>query len=135
MNANGGQNAAAYAGGGSGGSVYLVTQGIEGSGSITANGSYGSGRGADGGEGRIALYYDNGTIDNFSMTTYGATAGEGGNGASGTIYLKGPDNVYGDLIVSNNGQTATARTPISSSLTEIDSLTLGMNVNINALTV
>lgn len=88
--------------GGSGGSVYLNTDTLTGTGSIQANGFNlvdGSGHYYidiyAGGGGRIAIYYhDMSGFEKANITAFGYGAG--------TIYLKSSTQKYGDLIVNNN---------------------------------
>lgn len=101
-------------GAGAGGSVWLNVGTLNGIGYISANGgnstaaSYPSG----GGGGRIAVYY-NALAGAFSYPTnvfsglraYGgyATTNSVYMAAAGTIYLKQTSQVYGDLLIDNNG--------------------------------
>jgi len=105
LSANG-ENGSAHhysnSGGGSGGSIYIITHILEGSGFITVNGGQGnySSCGGGGAGGRIAVYYDlkdnfNGKIEAFGETGFQA-------GGAGTIFLKSPLQEYGDLIIDNN---------------------------------
>lgn len=98
---------------GSGGSVYIDTQTLSGSGIIRANGPQsGTPAYGNGGGGRVAVYYTAlsggfasvGTqisnIQAFGGTQTSTTT----RGAAGTVYLKGSSQTYGDLIINNNGQ-------------------------------
>ncbi|PLW80539.1 hypothetical protein C0585_02095, partial [Candidatus Woesearchaeota archaeon] len=87
-------------GGGSGGSVYIYANKVEGNSYISANGGNAYEYGGAGGGGRIAIYYGN-LSDGISITAYGGSNG-GRSGASGTIYLKADSQTYGDLIINNN---------------------------------
>ena len=101
-------------GGGSGGSIYVITESISGTGTISADGGdwspdhYYAGGGSGG---RVALCYDTSAYN-------GEITAKGGlgfyNGASGTIYKKAFSQQYGDLIVNNNG-TDGAITPLKHS--------------------
>ncbi|MEA3430518.1 MAG: hypothetical protein U9R08_04560, partial [Nanoarchaeota archaeon] len=113
--------------GGSGGSVYIITNSIYGAGTITANGGDGSdsaydqGPGAGGGGGRIAIYY----TDDYSNMTITAQGGARLNsktrdGGAGTIYLQGPG--FSELIVDNLGR-ATSETTLKENL-NVDNLTI-----------
>jgi len=106
---NGGSFSDYASGGGSGGSVWLDVDTLEGSGSITANGGTGQdeddGDSGEGGGGRIAIYYD---TDNSSVTTAAHTSNQtipfpsSEHGGAGTIYTK--DNAAnGNIIIDNNG--------------------------------
>ncbi|MBU0758151.1 MAG: DUF2341 domain-containing protein, partial [Nanoarchaeota archaeon] len=80
---NGGISYTYAAGGGSGGSIYIITDKIEGSGTITANGGAGGNDnydGGGGGGGRIALYYyDNLFTGDISVNgTWGYNYGNNG---------------------------------------------------------
>lgn len=91
-------------GAGSGGSIYIRTNVLEGSGKILANGGNTDSAGAGGG-GRIAIYYNSmdeftGEIDAFGGDC--AYCGFTSKGGAGTIFLKQNDKTYGDLIIDNN---------------------------------
>jgi len=96
------------AGGGSGGSVYIIAGVFNGSGSIDSSGGDGGvdvGSSIDaggGGGGRIALYY---TTNEFigNVTAYGGFGtGSALDGGAGTIYEKLDSETYGNLIIDNN---------------------------------
>ena len=71
-------------GGGSGGSVWIATGTLAGSGKVTANGGNGYGNGAGGGGGRIAITY---TTNNAMLKSISVSGGSGyNNGSVGTIY-------------------------------------------------
>ena len=81
-------------GGGSGGSIYITTNNLAGSGLIIADGGeseYGSGGG-----GRIAIYYDSNDFTGFIRAF-----GKSGGGA-GTVFIKSSAQEYGDIIIDNN---------------------------------
>lgn len=117
VSANGGPglNVGSYGGGGgSGGSIWIDTTTINGSGIIRVNGGEGrteywdrSGAGAGG---RIALYYSNGSfpLTNFNniQARGGVNSGDGSlNAGPGTIYLEQKDVEsahQGKLMVDNN---------------------------------
>ncbi|MBF0244311.1 MAG: hypothetical protein HQL31_03445 [Planctomycetes bacterium] len=118
---------------GSGGSVYLTTKSLSGSGSIAANGGD-SGWGGAGGGGRVAVYLTDAS-DDFSsfdglITAYGGDATNGDpikDGAAGTVYLEtiaqGSGN--GELTIDNptGRKTSTVTgvvTPIHSGITGTD---------------
>jgi len=88
---------------GAGGSVYLTTGWLTGSGTIQANGGISSGSGAGGGGGRVALILT-GTGADFSQwngtnTAYGGTPA---TAAAGTVYRRTQSGVD-TLIIDNNG--------------------------------
>ncbi|MFZ2188856.1 MAG: InlB B-repeat-containing protein [Candidatus Moraniibacteriota bacterium] len=92
--------------GGSGGSIWLSTGTLLGSGTISANGGagyagtyYSNGGGAGG---RIAVYYAD---DSSSSNIFQAYGGSGyAVGGAGTIYKKASSATYGNLIIDNNNQ-------------------------------
>ena len=102
--------------GGSGGTIFVTSYALSGSGNISVNGAtptYGAGGG-----GRISITLLNGT--DFSNFT-GNMSSFGGSGsypaAAGTIYLKAANQNYGTLIVDNNGVSTGATTLISNNVT------------------
>ncbi len=103
-----------YPGGGSGGSIQIETDLLEGTGTIAADGGHGfctSGIGGGGGSGgRIVLRYDAAGATFPALHAYGG-GGEGNaatasrRGSAGTIYLRPSrldDGVLGELIIDNN---------------------------------
>jgi hypothetical protein len=79
-------------GGGSGGSVYIVTKKIEGSGTIRANGGNGGASegvyyGGGGGGGRVAIYYKEKKFNANNIYAQGGTGAK--DGKDGTVYLAG----------------------------------------------
>jgi hypothetical protein len=91
--------------GGSGGSIYITTGTLAGSGTLNVRGGNGNsshgGAGAGAG-GRIALIY---TTDSssYSYSLFGGNNGSGtGNGGSGTFFKKSGAQSYGDLTIDNN---------------------------------
>jgi uncharacterized repeat protein (TIGR01451 family) len=89
-----GENATSWRGGGSGGSIYIKTNVLKGSGIISANGGN-SGPGGSGsnpgggGGGRIAIYY-NENLFSGSISAYGGTGSPAGS--SGTVGLFDQDD-------------------------------------------
>ncbi len=99
------------AGGGSGGSIWISTQTLNlgASGQIMANGA---GTGGGGAGGRIALYYESGTISGVARARGGATTeSQYGtqHGGPGTVYW-GPTNT---LTVDNGGNNGAAAELVS----------------------
>lgn len=80
-------------GGGSGGSIWIVTNLLEGSGTVRANGGNSADStndGGGGGGGRIALYFSTNTALFSALTANGGTAASTGfPGENGTIFLGG----------------------------------------------
>ncbi len=101
-----GTSGTAYAGAGSGGSVYLSAASLAGSGLISGNGGTGgsgccAGTGGGGGGGRIAVVYGAGsTLDSLTVQTLGGPGNV--RGGAGTVYLKPASAVRGSLIIDNN---------------------------------
>ncbi|MCL4278473.1 MAG: hypothetical protein KJZ60_02130, partial [Ignavibacteriaceae bacterium] len=100
-------------GSGSGGSVYLRTDGLVGTGSITANGA-GSAAKRGGGGGRIAIYANN-AVSNPSRTAGGGITGNVlNNGTDGTVLPTIYPSVTTDSISDNyTGTSATANYTIT----------------------
>lgn len=94
------------AGGGSGGSVYLITGTLAGAGTISVNGTDAYRYGGAGGGGRLAVYYttDSSTI---SYQAFGGNIGSsGGNiAAAGTIYKK-PSSGNASVTIDNTNRNA-----------------------------
>ena len=110
------------AGGGSGGSILISTKMLSGSGTISANGGFGTLMGGGGGGGRIAITYDTNLFTG-TISAYGA--GGYSWGGAGTIYLKSnipsPGSLLGTVIVDNGGRAGTNTTfGTSSSPTSIN---------------
>jgi len=96
-----------YSGGGSGGSIYIITNNLTGSGQILVNGGnsgnndsvYSGGGGAGG---IIAVYYQTSDFSG-EITTFGGLGIQ--SGGAGTIFLKSANQEHGDLIIDNNNQS------------------------------
>ena len=88
---------------GSGGSIWIKSGTLSGTGAILADGGNSSGR-SGGGGGRIAIYLT--ASDDFGAVTNSARGGDQRSdrtrdyGAAGTIYRQGMSATYGDLLVS-----------------------------------
>ena len=113
--------------GGSGGSIWLTTSSLTGSGTIKANGGTAKhGEASGGGGGRVAVWLTG--SDSFGSVVTEAHGGDAGgiggyrDGAAGTVYKQTQTQGAGKgtLIVDNTGQAATTyaeeRTEISSSV-------------------
>jgi|GEM_PF-5747628 len=99
--------------GGSGGSIWIRTSSLAGTGSVEALGnranysSYG-----EGGGGAIAIEYS--SVDPETTLLGGLHAGTGTYGVpggAGSVYTFGPDSTYGDLVVDNHGAAGVTRLP------------------------
>ena len=87
--ANGGESAGSAAGDGSGGTVNIATNDLNGTGYITVNGG-GNGTGVGGGGGRIAIdYSDTFTLPEANITALGGSGQYGSAGQIGSFYLNG----------------------------------------------
>jgi hypothetical protein len=107
-------------GGGSGGSIWIETGQLAGSGQISANGGPGTPNdgglllgSSGGGGGRIALYYDTSTFTGAIEARPGSST-EGGNGGAGTIYLK-PSLALGGQLIVDAGLSDPAEAPLPGS--------------------
>jgi hypothetical protein len=102
ISADGGRGLGQGGGGGSGGSIWITTSNILGSGAISANGGGTDGLGGGGAGGRIAVYFQTNTFTG-PITAFG---GVGGNiGAAGTVFIHAPGP--GTLVVDNGGRSGT----------------------------
>ncbi|MEI8061294.1 MAG: hypothetical protein WCG99_03315 [Candidatus Berkelbacteria bacterium] len=90
-----GNNVGGWSGCGSGGSIYIVATDMSGAGTISANGGSVSGN-ADGGGGRIALYYTGA----YSLDPTKVLASNGGAATDGSVFVF--DKTNKDLTVSKN---------------------------------
>ncbi|MCY2987758.1 MAG: Ig-like domain-containing protein [Planctomycetota bacterium] len=85
VTANGENGVNSEQGGGSGGSIWITTGTLQGSGSLRADGGAGNGSGGGGGGGRIAVYYNQAdAFTGFTNSTAKSAAG-GQAGAVGTV--------------------------------------------------
>ena len=107
--ANGQTNAENGSAGGAGGSINIRVGKIGGTGLIQANGGASGFNSGGAGGGRIAIHWEEGTIDDLEIEAKGgASVGgqfNGGQpGGAGTVFLNGPgQGEEGRLIVSNRG--------------------------------
>jgi hypothetical protein len=92
-----------------GGSIWLVTPALNGSGVVEAKG--GGGLSGNGGGGAISIEYTTsiGAIVK-NVAAFGG-ADTGGLAGAGTIYVKQPTGAYGTLTVNDNGKTGTTELP------------------------
>ena len=102
-----------------GGSVWIIAGRLSGAGSIEALGgrnsqccNYGGGGG-----GALAIEYTDPATKLPKLLAYGPSSNR--TGGAGSIWVKGPSSVYGDLTVDNNGATSTV------GVTELPSLGKG----------
>ncbi|HNQ68782.1 MAG TPA: T9SS type A sorting domain-containing protein [Bacteroidales bacterium] len=120
-------------GGGSGGSIWINTSDLDGSGAdISALGGDGGNPsggydGGGGGGGRIAIYYDTDNSTSFTYSAFGGVGNSAQTGGAGTIYLRDKSS-YADLIINNNNLSNTpGLTPLDMNQTE--------NVDFGTITV
>ncbi len=105
-------------GGAAGGSLFLTTGRLTGSGTISAKGG---GNSPGGGGGRIALVLTNAAASFTEFTGPITASGQGtGPGGAGTVYLRAPGQGTneGTLIVDNNALSATVGALITTSVTD-----------------
>jgi hypothetical protein len=89
---------------GAGGSVWITTGRMSGSGSIETNG--GQGYYGIGGGGALAIEYTDATSTLPTLSSRTGPNKPGGNGrygGAGSIYVKGAGSTYGDLTIDNEG--------------------------------
>nr|XP_054759174.1 uncharacterized protein LOC129265182 [Lytechinus pictus] len=117
-------NGAAGGPGCSGGSIWITSQELKGSGIIMVNGGQGwSSSLGGGGGGRLAVYYK--TLDWWfgEFQAYGGSASNQRNGGAGTVYLE--DQSIGrqnqTLYMNNNGQLPPSEVIASYDLVSLDS--------------
>ena len=109
VRANGGGSSSPYCGGaGAGGSIWIAVDTLAGSGTIEAKGGnrHTAAFGAGGG-GAVAIEYggSSGTVlDN--VTVHGGVAEDSDLAGAGTLYLKGPEDWLGRLVVDNTAAEA-----------------------------
>jgi hypothetical protein len=86
--------------GGAGGSIWITANSVAGGGLVRANGGharYGTGAG-----GSIAIEYASGTMPLLvAATTNTSNSGSDKTGSAGSLYLRGAQSVYGDLVFDN----------------------------------
>ncbi len=120
ISAAGGSATNSNSGGGSGGGITLTAGTLSGSGVIAANGGAGLGLGGGGGGGRIAITYTTGAFSGL-MSAYGG--GGYAWGGAGTIYTRGNNRSWGQVLADNGGHVG-ANTSWSSPVT-IDLTVMG----------
>jgi len=121
LRADGGDAVSSASGDGAGGSIWLETDRIGGSGTISANGG-GTGGHTGGGGGRVAIYagFVDPNADLGGLRDVTAFGGDGfyGNGSAGTVYVELPGQPQGALFLdagldgTTTSQLATPLSPI-----------------------
>jgi hypothetical protein len=96
MTSNGVGGQGAGAGGGAGGTINISVDTLSGPGVVQANGGGGE---VGAGGGRIAVRYATLNTDPAQFEALGGQGGSGRIGGNGTLYLKGPGQTYGDLVL------------------------------------
>jgi hypothetical protein len=100
---------------GAGGSIRVDANSLSGTGAIRAEGRGRIDFESAGGGGRIAIYYGTLTLDRASISAAGGAHNDAlGIGSAGTVFLKGPGSVFGELIVDNGGRNSSKTTPLPS---------------------
>ena len=92
----------ASTGAGSGGSVYITTSVLSGTGIIRANGGGSSSGSGAGGGGRVAIYYDANNFTGNIQAFGGEDADNVVNGGPGTVFMSQGET--GNLVIDNNGR-------------------------------
>lgn len=108
ISANGGGSTSGTTSGGAGGSIWIITDVLDGAGLISANGGAYGGAG-----GRVAIYRNSGNLSLYTKANVQAfgrqpNGSAGRNAGAGTIYIDEDGEIggNGDLIVNNNGLAA-----------------------------
>jgi len=100
MRADGNVGTGFQAGGGSGGSIFLITRSLSGAGLLTANGG---GNEVGGGGGRISIHHTDLSTKDSSLIRALGFDGPNGDGGNGTVFLKGPEELNGTLVIDGQG--------------------------------
>ncbi|HMP96754.1 MAG TPA: Ig-like domain-containing protein [Kiritimatiellia bacterium] len=87
-------------GGGSGGSIFLVTRTLSGLGLVTANGG---GNEVGGGGGRVSVQHTDISTKDTSLIRAVGFDGTQADGGNGTVFLKGPEDNNGTLMIDGLG--------------------------------
>ncbi len=87
-------------GGGSGGSIFLVTRTLSGLGLVTANGG---GNEVGGGGGRVSVQHTDISTKDTSLIRAIGFDGTQADGGNGTVFLKGPEDNNGTLMIDGLG--------------------------------
>lgn len=114
-------------GGGSGGSIWIETNNLTGSGFIHANGGTGGG---DGGGGRIAVYY---TSTTYPLDGQHIHANGNNNAGPGTVYLKDENTGFEKLLIDNSGKTTTLYATLPTGSYSYDEIELTNNGSLRVL--
>ncbi len=142
--ARGGTAASSWAGPGAGGSIWLTTSNLVGSGTLNADGGShttdSTGAGAGGGRIAVILTGVDGGFGSVAMTAYGGTAygRTGWDGAAGTVYKETANDAAGrgELIVANASRSSDRVTDLAGTVyggadpaltLEVGRLTFGAN--------
>ena len=100
VRADGNTGSGWQSGGGSGGSIFLVTRSLSGLGLITANGG---GNEVGGGGGRIGIHHIDMSTKDASLIRAIGFDGSQGDGGNGTVFFKGPEDIGGTLVIDGQG--------------------------------
>jgi len=135
LSANGSAGSGSRYDSGAGGSLWIDTATLAGSGIIQANGANGGGSAPTGGGsgGRVAVYYttnENFLFDTAHVQAFGGT-GSAGYSGPGTIYIESRaehDARSGDLIIDNNSHSGRSQNFAAGRYT-FNNVTIGQNVS------
>lgn len=115
VGANGEDGKNTSTGGGSGGSIWILSKSFKGNGEVRASGGNGlSSSSGGGGGGRISIDFDNRTFSGKIDAFGGASSKEAGG--AGTIYLHNKFLDFKQLIVDNNN----IGSPLTDDITDVD---------------
>ncbi len=98
--------------GGAGGSIWITTGKISGTGSIETNGGNQCCDAAAGGGGAISIEYTDATSTLPTLRSKSGTGSQGNRwGGPGSIYTRGPQSTYGDMLIDHTGFSTSGTQP------------------------
>ncbi|MEA2163765.1 MAG: large repetitive protein [Thermoanaerobaculia bacterium] len=100
INANGGDSGG-FGRSGAGGSIWITTGTLSGAGSVGANS--GLGNWGIGGGGAVVIEYSSGTAPAWKISAKTRLIDGTRGGGAGSVLVKGPQSLYGDLTIDNGG--------------------------------
>ena len=100
INANGGDSGA-FGRSGAGGSIWITTGTVAGFGGVGANS--GLGNWGIGGGGAVVVEYGSGSAPAWTISAKTRLLDGTRGGGAGTVLIKGPQSLYGDLTIDNGG--------------------------------
>src|SRR5262249_38276111 len=107
VSANGLQSSYYSGGAGAGGSVWIDSGNLNGTGTITANGGAAyNNQYASGGGGRVAVFCNASSFSDGNIRAYTGAANANSNGGAGTVYYRPTSSGRTTLIIDNGGQAS-----------------------------